>query len=72
MIIDKNGKQLSPCICSHARYALRLKVTPSKSRKKCTMEYWGKTLEIIAEQLPKKARESRIKKAITMYEQIFK
>lgn len=39
-VIDENGTQLSPCICSYARFALGLKLLRPQNNKKCSYNYW--------------------------------
>lgn len=48
-IRDKNGKELSPCIISKARFALGLKSSyRSNKDKPCSQAYWHKTIDVVA------------------------
>ncbi len=62
-IYDKDGKQLSPCICSWARFALDYKSSKPKNSKRCSSEYWDKTIDKVGAGLPK----GRIRKAKISY-----
>ena len=41
-------KQISPCISSKAKYALRLKNKKSTNYKKCSLDYWIKVIETLS------------------------
>ncbi|MET3538390.1 hypothetical protein [Chryseobacterium limigenitum] len=47
---DKNNKELSPCIISWGKFALDIKLIKPKNSKKCTLEYWQKTIDTILSQ----------------------
>ena len=41
--------QLSPCIISWARFALKIKFNRPKNSKKCSKDYWIKVIERLLE-----------------------
>lgn len=53
MPIYYKGKQLSPCICSKAKYALGLKSNKPKHMTTCSQEYWDLVIDILGKGLPK-------------------
>lgn len=71
MIVDNNGKQLSPCICSKAKYAFGLKSTKPKNTVNCSKEYWERTIRAISKVRPNKFTEAEITKAVKLHSSIF-
>jgi hypothetical protein len=43
-IKDKNGIQLSPCICARVRFELGLTTKEPTNKTKCTKEYWERVV----------------------------
>lgn len=70
-IVDSNGKQLSPCICSKAKYALQLKSTAPNNETHCAPKYWEKVIRTISKLHPNKLTETEITNAIEAYDSIF-
>jgi hypothetical protein len=46
---DENNKELSPCIVSWAKYALKIKSVKPNNNKKCSLVYWRKVIERLLE-----------------------
>jgi len=67
-IFDNKGKELSPCICSKAKYALGLKPKPLNN-KTCTRNYWERVVRIIAEL--NNINDNSLNSAINQYNDIF-
>tara|TARA_R110002049_G_scaffold7526_1_gene43439 strand:- start:1265 stop:1477 length:213 start_codon:yes stop_codon:yes gene_type:complete len=67
-IFDNKGKELSPCICSKAKYALRLTKEP-RNNKQCTRRYWERVVGRISEL--NNINEKVLKMAINKYDDIF-
>jgi|GEM_PF-2746676 len=44
---NKDGKMLSPCIISWAKFALNIKSDKPKNSKKCSIAYWRDTIDTI-------------------------
>jgi len=44
-ILDFNGKQLSPCICTRVIYVFTHRI--SNSEKTCTLRYWNRVVNLI-------------------------
>jgi hypothetical protein len=42
------NKQISPCIASKAKYALKLKESKPSNSKQCSLNYWLKVIDSIA------------------------
>jgi hypothetical protein len=42
------NKQISPCIASKAKYALKLKKSKPSNSKQCSLNYWLKVIDSIA------------------------
>jgi hypothetical protein len=49
-MINQNGKKLSPCIVSWARFALNIKLNRPRNRKKCSITYWHDVINTILSQ----------------------
>lgn len=49
MLLFENGKQISPCIASKARYALGTKNVKPVNNKRCSLIYWTKVIDVILE-----------------------
>lgn len=71
MITDNKGKQLSPCICSKARYALRIKTEKPKNKKRCSRSYWERTVKAIAKKHDY-ITEDQVIKAIDKFPEIIR
>jgi len=67
LVLDKKGKQLSPCIIAKVRYALGIKKARPKNIKPCSLDYWKRVVERIAELEKPNATAEEIKKALDMY-----
>lgn len=70
MLIDINGKQLSPCIAAKGRYALGLKNRKPHNNKTCSKEYWIKTINALLQNDPN--YEHKRRSAIDKYSFIIK
>ena len=46
---NSKNKQLSPCIISWARFALKIKFNRPTNSKKCSKDYWIKVIERLLE-----------------------
>lgn len=42
--------QISPCILSKARYALKLTLKKPSNTKTCSLDYWCKTIDTLSKQ----------------------
>jgi hypothetical protein len=49
MLTFSDGKQISPCIASKARYALGLKSIEPRNSKGCSSSYWERTVQRIGD-----------------------
>lgn len=49
-MINQNGKKLSPCIVSWARFALNIKPSRPRNIKKCSITYWHDVINTILSQ----------------------
>ncbi len=47
VIKDKNGIQLSPCICAKVRFEFGLTTKKPDNKKRCTKKYWERVVEEI-------------------------
>ena len=66
---DNNGVELMSCICSKARFALRLKRNNPNNTKQCSQDYWERVVRRIAE-LEQINDETRVRNAIDMYDEL--
>ena len=65
MLTFSDGKQISPCIASKAKYALGLKTIEPNNSKPCRPSYWEKTVQRIGEL--NRVDSENIEKAKTKY-----
>ena len=70
-IYDKDGNELSPCICSKAVFALGLKTQRPTSITPSTQDYWVKVVNRIAELNNLDNDLQLIEDAIGMYDDLF-
>lgn len=46
-MVNRNDKELSPCIVSWAKFALNIKKETPRNSKKCSLEYWHDVINTI-------------------------
>ena len=63
MILDKKGKQLSPCIVAKVRHAFGFTDKRPANNKRCSFEYWERTSSVIGKGLSK----DEIARALRLY-----
>ena len=68
---DKSTIQISPCIVSKAKFALKLKNIEPKNCKKCSLEYWINTINTLCT-LSEIKNNNRRKEAINKYEELIR
>lgn len=71
MLLDPDGKQLSPCAIAKARHALGISSVMPRNNKKVSENYWERTVEAVAKNDPKNCKTS-IADAIDKYDQYMK
>ncbi|OQP60369.1 hypothetical protein A3860_33865 [Niastella vici] len=63
MVLDQNGKQLSPCIVAKVRHALGLTNKRPTNNKRCHPDYWERTCGEIGKGQP----QEEIQRVIDLY-----
>lgn len=65
-----NIVQLSPCICSKVRFALGLKNSRSISSKRCSKDYWNKSIDFVVANSRDHLAEGIIQKARDLHREL--
>ena len=71
MTFDASTIQISPCIVSKAKFALGLKNEQPKNCKRCSLDYWKRTIGVLCK-LNEINDDNRVQIAEKKYDELIK